>query len=856
MASSYASEGDGVSKTGCNDVFEQLEISKSDSHESKNLGDDILNDLDSYLEDIDDRLTISRMVSDSIIKGMVNAVSQEAAEIVVAKELEVTKLKEVLCYQQFGNSEIDASKTLRKHLELELQDHGRESLGLLNQAVKEQLERLEKCIGNTKGPKYREIISSPSLITFGGDLEESLAIENDLDEAFYCLKAALKALCQKVDVVAFSPEFFIEEWKVELHMHKELEAMVFSTVVQGLQYEYEKQLWDVSYVPTLNYGFNEISSLRHELDSIQKCFVGAEVGNLSPQVSLEMDHLHRTVSSNHGLPSAQLWDGNGKCEESKSSMPETFETSSLKHMSAQDLYQHFRTVITEMKRGNESTVQRKTEECFTLKRELLKERELKKDKVFEKLKKKIPEVMAELDDIVKENKKLSEFCNHSNNKLGSLLSENCHLKGLLNGQKQEVRHLSLQASNAAKELLQHAWAEEKLHKRVGDFEHVLEDERIYASISEEVYKCVIREMAARINSSSEDLDVMSIIMQDFFRIINEEAFHTVHVSSKSDYEEIDLQSSIIQQIYEIVFPEVLGNMSMDLKEFKDKCLKEYESLDFLQRKVSEIENELTMKVKENEKLNHQVFVLKKSADKNDELLHQLRDLHEKEKQEFTKDHDKLLCLRANQEALIYDRNEQLMLLKEKLEDCQKQIDLYSNEVDKLNKELELSQEKSRKSDEDMTNLVLALELKQNYLASLKMKDNEHTEHMKSLCHVIQGFSKSFADFELRIKESFGWHNVRLENSAFQLHSLIPKLNVLRRTGSLYKERLEKKCSDLEKAEAEVDLLGDEVDALLSLLEKIYVALDHYSPILQHYPGIIEILKLVKRELSVEANRAV
>ena len=90
-------------------------------------------------------------------------------------------------------------------------------------------------------------------------------------------------------------------------------------------------------------------------------------------------------------------------------------------------------------------------------------------------------------------------------------------------------------------------------------------------------------------------------------------------------------------------------------------------------------------------------------------------------------------------------------------------------------------------------------------------------------------------------------------------------------------------------ESQVDLLGDEVETLLDLLEKIYIALDHYSPVLKHYPGvsalspslytyfllcpfkigfydqstyllygmtlqIIEILKLVRRELSGEAKR--
>lgn len=88
-------------------------------------------------------------------------------------------------------------------------------------------------------------------------------------------------------------------------------------------------------------------------------------------------------------------------------------------------------------------------------------------------------------------------------------------------------------------------------------------------------------------------------------------------------------------------------------------------------------------------------------------------------------------------------------------------------------------------------------------------------------------------------------------------------------------------------ESQVDLLGDEVETLLDLLEKIYIALDHYSPILKHYPGvstislslslytyfhfshfeidfydqtilvtlqIIEILRLVRRELSGESKR--
>ncbi|KNA23099.1 hypothetical protein SOVF_027910 [Spinacia oleracea] len=837
-------ESDGASRI----CIDYLNDGSCDTHETKNLGDDLIDDLDSYMEDINDRLTISRMVNDSIIRGMVNAVSQEAAEVVGAKELEVAMLKEELCCINFGNSEIDAPISLRKHDETELQEHGRESHGFFNLSVKEQLERLGKCIANTKGPIFK--VSSPDITGLGGNGEERLIVKNDLDEAFYCLKATLKVMCQQVNKIAYSPESFSGEWKGGLDIRKEVEAMVFSTVVQGLQCEYENQLWDFRNLLALNDRFNEISSLRHELDSIRKCFVGPEIGNLSSQGSIKMD-FHRKVLINHGLPSAQPLDENGRCEVSKvSRLPENFETSALKHMSAPELYQYCRTVITGLKREHESTVQKMTEVNFELRRELLKEKELvkekgpfaafKKDKDFEKLKKKIPEVIAKLDNIVKENEKLSEFCNHSRDTLGNLLTENCRLKDLLRGQKFEQ-----------------SWAEENFHNLVGDLKCAVCDEHIKASISEEIYKCIIREMGELINCSSGDLDMKSRIKQDICGTIHEGDFHAIDVASKSDYEDFSfLQSSIIQNIYGIIYQEALGDMSTELTGLEDKCLKDNESLGFLQRKFSEMENELSMKVEENKELNHQVLVLEDLINEKNRSLLEVTALLEKDKAQLTEETNKLLCLKTRQDALLSDKIEELVLLKDKMEDYLKQIDFYKLEVDKLNMTLEFSEDKLKKSNEEKTKFISALELQKNDLKSMKEKDNEHIKHMKSICHVIQGLSKSFGDFEHRIKESIGWNNVRLENSSFQLHTLIPKVNVLRRTGFLYKERLDKKCSDLQKAEAEVDLLGDEVDTLSSLLEKIYVALDHYSPILQHYPGIIEILKLVKRELSEEAVKTI
>ncbi|KAE8670511.1 hypothetical protein F3Y22_tig00112127pilonHSYRG00036 [Hibiscus syriacus] len=52
----------------------------------------------------------------------------------------------------------------------------------------------------------------------------------------------------------------------------------------------------------------------------------------------------------------------------------------------------------------------------------------------------------------------------------------------------------------------------------------------------------------------------------------------------------------------------------------------------------------------------------------------------------------------------------------------------------------------------------------------------------------------------------------------------------------------------------VDLLGDEVEVLFGLLENIDIALNHYSPVLKHYSGIMEMLELVRKELSGESRK--
>lgn len=128
--------------------------------------------------------------------------------------------------------------------------------------------------------------------------------------------------------------------------------------------------------------------------------------------------------------------------------------------------------------------------------------------------------------------------------------------------------------------------------------------------------------------------------------------------------------------------------------------------------------------------------------------------------------------------------------------------------------------------------------------------------MESTINLIYKLLAMVTDFEARVNKDISRNRLSLENMRSEFHWIKNKANVLKTMGMVYKQKLETKSSDLSKAEAEVDLLGDEVDTLLSLLEKIYIALDHYSPILQHYPGIIEILELVRRELTGDSRKHV
>ncbi|MCO5591822.1 hypothetical protein L7F22_045814 [Adiantum nelumboides] len=96
-------------------------------------------------------------------------------------------------------------------------------------------------------------------------------------------------------------------------------------------------------------------------------------------------------------------------------------------------------------------------------------------------------------------------------------------------------------------------------------------------------------------------------------------------------------------------------------------------------------------------------------------------------------------------------------------------------------------------------------------------------------------------------------NKRLEGVEEKCQFLRNHLTKYPMTEVHYRQRLTREMQNLQKAEAEVDLLGDEVDSLMDILEEVHVTFDMYAPVLVHYPKMREIAKVVKQEIQLRID---
>jgi hypothetical protein len=714
----------------CNGSMVQL---MDDGEENENLGVDLLNDLDLYLEDIKDRLTISRVVSDSVIKGIVSAVEQEAARKIAEKELELTRLKKGLHLYIVGSDDGSVCSGMRqeqKNRKNELysdtfveHDRLQESLRNLKIDVTGQLTNLKKEIHKVKGSYSMRRNSSSEIVGLGGILLEKVPDKwSDVDKMVDGLGTTLDSFCEHAEDMVHFPRSLFFEWQQEREFQAEIEGLVIKNSIRGLQEELEQQRLCDQNTQFYSNGsaswlekVKELSSLRQELDAIAKSLSVPESGQLISHGSLE----HRKSSGHHF--------SNGNHDESIITMPENLEAAELlkdKNKNKEDLFHYLKTEMTKMKRDHESEVQKITEELFALKGVYLKERGStfpgRKDKDLDTLRKKIPEVILKLDNILIENEKVpamsdgAESLDTMKDRPESLRIENCELQDLLAQQKKEIKLLSSQVSDAAEKTLQHSRTEVNLFRMITNLKISIEDAHIEATISEHLYKLLLKEFMGQIKCFSKESDLECNSMEGSSENIFREAAQNVKPASKLEIEDSDMESIIMQGVLEI-------GLQGAFKEAEEKL----SSLNL--KYIDENEARLSLEREAMEKLEQEIHLLTATIKEKDKLVQESVDELEKEKENFE-------------------------LVSQELDSLKAQTNQQGHLTENL-----------RETAEERSRLLAA---SQEKLSLVEAREREHREKLASTIVLVNGLSRAVTDFESRATKEIERESLRYLLIAF------------------------------------------------------------------------------------------
>nr|XP_043634373.1 WPP domain-associated protein [Erigeron canadensis] len=785
---------------GSNNGVNGLESKKSENGMVvvENLEDfEFIDDFDTMMDEVDDRLRISRMVSDSIIKGIISAVEQEAEEKVKVKELEIESLKRASA--NVADVEVEGLAGLEGF---------RVKSDEMKEVATDEFKRLRKQIESVRGSKIKRNGSCHEMVGLGGILKDWYDLEKTVDG----LEMMMKDMSDFVDSVLVFSETSVSECQHEKDLKGEVEDMVIQSSIKCIREEFEEA---GRQNVVLAEKFGNISELRNELESLKKLLPSGDSGHLISHSSFDVENT-RVNPLRSELSSR--WEENGELSDCKPPVSDTFEANKFSHLNREELVQHFSNTISEKKRQHEAEMHELTDKYINLKGKYLSERRsliLPKD--FEVLKRKIPAVVSKLDGILSES---DEFIGKGDcvASLNIILKENRQLRDSLVAKTNEVKHLTSQLLAVSEE----------------NGKSLLADTFVEASTVEDVYKCVILELNCQIQEVKEESEQKVFALQDIYEVLMESA-------TISAIKDTSMEFLFRQELLETVFKETIT----DVKQYFENMRKEYittcENFVSLEKKATGMEVELILEAEEREKLTNE--------------MHLLRNLME-EKETLARDELNNLRKQASwQETLMSKTNKELEDMSDELSKAREKLLSDKMEIDSLNQKLLLAMEEI-KALNDYKNMVHDLSQEKHGFASLlEAKEKEHRKQMEAVVVLVDEISTKFGDFEGMVTRDISSNKIRLENSVSELSSLIKAANILNSTGNLHKQKLERKCRDLKMAEDEVDLLGDEVDKLLDLLEKIYIALDHYSPVLQHYPGVIEILELVRRELSGESLKA-
>ncbi|CAL9041281.1 unnamed protein product [Musa banksii] len=866
-------------------VMENM-LSSSSFKGSDHVGDDsasyekFILDMDSYWDELNDRLSLSRMVNDTVIKGMVSAIVEEAAEKIASKEAEIAVLNEKLmsCKSHVAagqNLEITSSQSLM--MEAEIDERRLEScksclsscgdckcvnnVSRLRIMVENQIQWLKNDLQHLKSLDNvsREGIDPCNI------LHETKAIKKllEVDQKVDVLKDILGLVFKEICVMTCSKKVVSSELQWEHELQREINTIVLQDYVRGLQDEYETMLYHQTvFIKNSNKNWQkkatELKAMRDELHAIME-EVNYHENFEEWTVTKRKDHFPAKVLGNHNFPSQPEENETMMMEKSGDSGENMLDFAHLNHMNKEELLFYFKTEMTKMRRRHDSALLEKTEELFRLKREFLKERGssvLRKDKELEHLREKVPGFILKLDEILVEKETLLELYNHDDElqsfkeKNCSLVYENKRVRNLLMEKTNELKCLSAQISDVANQKALHSSAEANYLNQLKKLTSVIEDVKTETNFRDQLCNIILRGLIDEHRCIMQDIEIkIKLLMKintTIFRGVICDAITCMNpMISKYSKEKLSLEALLLQK-ENALRSEIEENckLKQDVVSLSSS-MKEEENLNkSFEATLLEKENALRLEIEKNSKLKQVIASISSSLEEKEKLASESGSTLMQQKQQLDIVHRELNMLRDHksmQEEQLSSCKLELISLTSKLNKTLQKNHYYELELDKLNEKLKLVSDALKEEETQKTML----------LGVLEGKEGEQVKQLRSISESMMELSKGFADLERHLIESSKRNESRLKVLSHQLNPLVQLASQQKKNCFLYKKKIETSWSNLQKAEAEVDLLGDDVEALLGLLGKIYLALDHYSPVLQHYPGVMEILKLVQRELNGE-----
>ncbi|KAL5198819.1 hypothetical protein ABZP36_002331 [Zizania latifolia] len=309
-------------------------------------------------------------------------------------------------------------------------------------------------------------------------------------------------------------------------------CIMIGDCIKCLQDELERKLYEQSsIVNTLKKNWKEsvvqCGAIREELIDISYMLLPSEEEsnifnskheNLGNRSHIWKYNFFGKKTREERSPSSNEENGNSATQKSVCPREVISEKSDFRHlkgMTREKMINYFRSEISKLKRLHELLLQEKTEELFKFKGEK-GSLALKHGTEFEPLRKKVPEIISRIDQIISNTINTPTSCSTTevleersrlNSKIDSLYYANQNLRGFLAEKMKDSKDLSRQICDASRKMSLQLSLEEqlsrKLHKIKGDYD----DLSVQSTIRDEVYQTITEKLFDNYKNILENTDL-------------------------------------------------------------------------------------------------------------------------------------------------------------------------------------------------------------------------------------------------------------------------------------------------------------------------------------------------------------